>query len=250
MADIAENPAAQRLIEGLSGVGARFSDPSAVTDAELQRETISFLQKLNSIMAEEGQTPTPITTVDAATLQNLRTQIERNFNRADDNGVTGLEKLRALVDGDVDTLLAGADIASRVLGASELNSIYRSGSKAENARDALIFAASHDEDTMRLLQTLRRDAPGILNNLPAAVALLEGSDDMLADLQTLADAGLYDTTPTMPGVGAPADPAQEYTAAISALEAAAGSTNTDGAWDSTDRQAMQTMSRVSISSRF
>lgn len=245
MATFAENPAAQRLITGLASVGADFPDPAAVDEDAFRVESVRFLNMLNQLLGDGA----PITTVDGPALQGVSGLINEKLKAPDEHGKTPLQYLKALVDGDTEFLVE--NVTGRTWGVSNqgyardrFNQIFRSsGTRAENAVEALEFAAENDEDIAKLLTDLRTHAPDVLRNLPEAVALLEGSDDLMADLQTLVDEGLYTGHTINPGTGS-MPTAQEYQAAVTTLERLSASTSADGAWDETDARAMQALFRT------
>lgn len=246
MAGLADNPAAQRLIEGMSSIGVNFPDPSAVTDDQLRLETVKFINFINQLVADN---PTIVTSVDTAVLQSTRDAIRTKLEAPNEHGKTPLQFLRALADGNTEFLVEDVTgyayglVSKQGYARNEFNRIFRSsGTKAENALEALEFAAENDPETKKLLDDLRANAPGILNNLPAAVALLEGSDDLVADLQTLVDQNLYAGQAINPADLA-AGGAEEYRAAVTALEGIINSSEKDGTWADADARAMQTFFR-------
>ncbi|MCB1651955.1 MAG: hypothetical protein KDI46_07885 [Alphaproteobacteria bacterium] len=220
-------PQAAALGQALGSIGFDVS-----TENRLRVASILFLRQMNGLFGDGGR----VDNFDPAMTTKLQATINEALFSKDDDGVTGLEKFKAIAAKDIDFLVKDMNFAKTALARSTLEDIYSNNDLAHAIPKVL--EESSDDKIKALAGALKTYAPEMLQRPQESLALLQNYKDVFANMGALAQGGFFNTL-VNPADLNQNDPRMQLAAAIQSVEAMIGMPSPDGQWGAEEQQKLK-----------
>ncbi|GEM_PF-5612827 len=213
MADITAEK--QLLRDNLAALG--FPTESA-DDEVLRAASVVFLNQLNEIAGLDSSQKN----YDADTIIPLKQALHTNLSVKDSDGLTGLDKFKAIATNDAAVLDKIIPIGGGYV-KTELNRIHEAhkGDPKAAARASFEYLATQNDQIKDFIGAVGRVNPEYLDDLPKMLSVMGKAQDILNSYDALAENGFYDQAPSQASMDK-LDSAKTFKDAIQLVEGVIG----------------------------